>query len=246
MNDHADILLAILGELDATFWPVRKWSGCRHANAWQAQRDYMSRGVAFRPTDKSEAGRKAAQRGLEQLASDGMVTVTKGDKKQPFVRLSDDAEMRMRKLVGMATIEESYIACLDLAKHAKPDPLLMTEKWVCERTMLGTPVGVVKIRELNVVTSRLLPAMVRGFVEVGSDTMGRAYFALTPAGWVWIKVEGLGFAEVPGERDDEARAIYMDAFDSAFERMDAAKVVESELGFIPLPCSMAGEMVSKV
>jgi len=177
---------------------------------------------------------------LEALAGDGLVVAAKprSGARTLGVRLSADGMAAARRLVGLPSVGDSWQAAHALGGSSRRPAKWATDVWIAE-ARLAEPADFGRLE------MKLLPALVAGHVESGSNIRGRVSYKLTSAGWTWLadKPEPDG----PDEYDADADAAYAEALRSALARLESAEVAEPrELGALPLPEALGGLRAAEV
>jgi hypothetical protein len=248
MDDRTRILTQILADTDAVWLPNRRWSRPRPTNVHFARLAFGKGGVPWESGEPTEAGRKAAQRELEELAKARLVRASRLRRvKTLAVRLSEPADADMRERIGLAGLYSAWLSMHEIARHSRRPPELFTDVYIAERKLIGDKPPETYRREAVIVEDMLLPALVRGYVDSNADTQGRVSYMLTPAGWEW-----LDRGEAPPEdlRDDaplgrDAATWYAERLQTSLDRLGTADAAEPrEIGLLPLPVAVQGLTVS--
>jgi hypothetical protein len=189
-----------------------------------------------------DAARKQVQRSLDELALEGLVlTYQPKGAKTLGVRLSDSGDARARALVGLPTLGDAVGLLAQLADIERHDATcaFLGRTWVAETSLAGVHWGEHANRQRFVeVEDRLLPALVRGWVESNCSVRGHCWYAITPAGR-----ERLGQRAVVATAEgvasyDSARREYYHRVRQELLTLAAAKPeCEREIGEIPMPVS---------
>ena len=240
MSGPESILVRILASTDSVWLPIRQWRGRLPQNVGAARRAYASNGVPWASNAHGPAGWKAAQRDLEALAGDGLVVAAKprSGARTLGVRLSADGMAAARRLVGLPSVGDSWQAAHALGELSRRPAKWATDVWIAE-ARLAEPADFGRLE------MKLLPALVAGHVESGSDIRGRVSYRLTPSGWAWLAEPPE--PDGPGEYNAEADAAYMEHLRAALARLEMAEVAEPrELGALPLPEAMGGLRAAEV
>ena len=254
MDLKTSILVQILADTDALFLPNRTWNFTKPTNLFFGRRNYGKMGVAWASGQKTVAGRKAAQRALEALAREGLVTVfRKNNTKTTGVKLTEEGEARARELCGLLRLADSWWICTKLAELSKPPGKAKTydDVWISEEEILILPRPsegedqVAFLGGLIFTEDMFLPALSRGWAVASSTIHGNVYYALTQAGWDALN------AEPPAERpkvvpSHEAHEAYLDRVREQLDHLEHDRPENPrEIGMLPLPVSMAGWPLEK-
>ena len=249
MDLKTSILVQILADTDALFLPNRSWNFTKPTNLFFGRRRYGKEGVAWASGQKTVAGRKAAQRALEALAKEGLVTVfRKNNTKTTGVKLTEEGEARARELCGLLRLADSLWICARLADLSKPPGKAKTydDVWISEEDILILPRHsegedqAAFLGGLAFTEDMFLPALSRGWAVANSTIHGNVYYALTQAGWDVLD------GEPPAERPEvdpspEANEAYLDRVREQLDRLEHDRPENpGEIGMLPLPDSMAG------
>jgi len=196
-------------------------------------------GVPWASGGHGPAAWKQGQRDLEALAGGGLVeTARPRGVKTLGVRLAADGMGKARRLTGLPSLGDSWQAAHALGELSRRPAKWATDVWIAE-ARLAEPADFGRLE------MKLLPALVAGHVESGSNIRGRVSYKLTSAGWTWLadKPEPDG----PDEYDADADAAYAEALRSALARLESAEVAEPrELGALPLPEALGGLRAAEV
>lgn len=254
MLDPSDrILIGIVAATDAIHWPqrdpsARSWS--RFAVARTACRAW---GVPWTATAAADHERRAERDALAGLIADDLIlrASSPGDR-IIRLRLTDAGESRARGLAGLPSLAESFAAMRRLAKLQRTSPEAVCNPstsppgwWTRETTVAGKDYPALNrerppFKCLRRVAERLLPMLLRGWIESNSDNAGHVCYRVTDAGLSALPSPPT-FTASDAERDDEAVEHYAAAFNRASERI--ASVDEpsgrGEIGPVPLPSSMS-------
>jgi hypothetical protein len=242
MTEHDAILVQILAATDAVWRPLRRadWARQTPGVVYEYRHRFPSSGVPLGLPDPSETGRKAVQRGMEDLASRGFVTLH-GRERRASVRLTEHSDILARQLVGLPNVNKAHAALRQTIElQATGDGLgpLTSELWLAE---LHDYADTDKCRQkLIAVQESLLPALWRGWVESNSDCVGRVWYWATDLG---RKVAKLSAPTLPSDlpsADVDADKLYSNELLAYRARLRNSRPdVPGEIGFIPLPASIA-------
>ena len=100
IEEHAEPLAALLGSIDAIFWPSREYENL--TPVVQLRRKYLAGGIPWIGSSIGGSSRewKSSQRLREKMASGGLVKLTKSKSNLPTVKLTPIAEQTARAMVG--------------------------------------------------------------------------------------------------------------------------------------------------
>ena len=193
MEPTDKLLAAILGMIDGTFWPCRDL-GFVSSSVYCSQADYRSRGIAWTASAGTDRARREEREALGALVDDELVVRTSaaGDR-VIHLKLTNLGEDRARKLVELPGLSASLKAVRRMMKlqrrsgEAVVDLMRPDEWWVREDTFVGK-----SYEEMNRerpacksavhATDRLLPAIIRGWLEVRADSHRHLFYRLTESG----------------------------------------------------------------
>jgi hypothetical protein len=235
MTDRDSVLVQILAATDAVWKPMRQadWATPTPTVLYEYRKRFSSAGVPWHSGDPTEAGRKASQRTLEDLASAGLVTLH-GRERRTAVRLTERGDVLARALAGLGNVDAGHCSlCEVLRLHDQ----MASELWLARLDNYADTDDC--RRELWIVQRLMAPALWRGWVESGSDCHGRV--------WYWATDQGRQVAMLPAPTlpadlppmDEDAAEVYDSEVVAYRERLRHAKPDHSnELGFIPLSASI--------
>lgn len=237
MTASNTLLVQILAESDALFVPVRDWTGTRSRATAQRRSLFVSKGVEWASGAAGEDARKAAQRTLAALDSEGMVSVGRVRGRATWVRLTDAGEDRARALASLPRLDAGVLSVHAIAARSDRKAKTMDRAIVSIIDLAGSR----DPHELRAVEDMALPALLRGWVCCGSDIAGRVYFWLPVAGWkIAQRPPDVDLPEVEG--DPHAIEIYESRIRTALDWLGSAPVLSPmEIGPLPIPASHAGE-----
>jgi hypothetical protein len=236
------VLISVLASTDATWLPVRKMA--LNGRMYVARREFKEAdGASWRSGAATELGRKHAQRAVEQLATEGKLIVSRRRAgKNLALRLSDDAENRVRLMCRVGGKSAGYASMLELSRFQKRPPVYLTDHYISEELLAGHDYdGTAEASEKYVIVEDLmLWALVRELVVAVPSMEGHCRYSLTPAGWAKIDSGWTEpFDDEEGLFDPKARAIYLRCIKSAQRRIEEIDEVR-EIGPIALPVAYAG------
>jgi hypothetical protein len=231
-------LIAILAATDAVYIPSREPMSHAHRVKCERRRanciPWTSDMVM---TSRDDAARKHAQRALDELVQRGFVeTFQPNNSKTLAVRLTDVGDEYARALVGLPQVETSLSVIEELRKH-QAGPIVCDHDgrvWVPETVLTGVRWGDSAKRKAFVhMEEKLLPGLVRGWVESNCSIQGHCYYTLG-------KVEPGSPPELenPPIQSDDAKGEYYIRIHEEIEVLSWAKLeCEREIGHIPMPVS---------
>jgi len=237
------VLAHILGRTDAAFAPWRSWGeGGDHgpAEAYRWRRAHLAGdGIAWTSPGDTDEQRRDAIQALNELASAELVRTRRGASKIVGASLTDAGDTLARELVGLpasAPLADLLDEFEGLARIGYVADLGDGMPWVPEWALAGQDPhwrgakGREGRAQLVWVEECMLPLLVRGLAERGTDIHGRAWYRL-----VGDRPEVLEPTE-PAEQSADARAAYYESFEAAQRRLMAApRGHDGEIGELPLP-----------
>jgi hypothetical protein len=231
MNDTDALLVRILARTDATFLPIRDHKRPRPGNTALARIDYRhSRGIAW-VAGGSAVDRSKSSRTLADAVAAGLVTVSGSRVRVSHVALTENAERRARALVGLPTLADAIVCARHIAEHVS------TGKWLIEPVLAGTNWGTADADERFMdIEDKLLPALIRGWVESGSDCYGRAAYRLTSDGAVSLE-KNQSDSLVAGKTSEGASEEYHATIAITLAALGTNERNSSEIGQHSLSCS---------
>ena len=242
LNDS--ILVTILAATDAVFLPDRDpLLRPRHAVIYERRRDFAHSGVPWTSEmvlpGMDDAGRKRVQRALEELALDGqVVTFQPKGAKTLGVRLSDVGEERARALAGLPATGAALALLGQLSDLERTDAAgaFQGHVWLPETALAGVRWGDNERRHALVeLEEKLLPGLVRGWIESNCTVHGHCWYRLTDAGRKRIGKTAAA-STCPPAKSEEARRDYYQRVRMEFQALAAAKPeCEREIGDVPMP-----------
>lgn len=230
------LLVQLLAESDALFVPVRDWTGTRSRATAQRRSHFVTKGVEWASGAAGEDARKAAQRTLAALDSEGMVSVGRVRGRAMWVRLTDAGEDRARALASLPRLDAGVLSVHAIAARSDRKAKTMDRALVSIVDLAGGH----DPHELRAVEDMALPALLRGWICCGSDVAGRVYFWLSVAGWgIAQRPPDVDLPDVDG--DPQAIETYDSRIQAALDWLGSAPVVNPmEIGPLPIPVSHAG------
>jgi hypothetical protein len=246
-----EILLAILAATDAVFVPDRDPRDFRrHTVLYERRRDYPNAGVPW-ASEKvlpglDEAGRKRAQRALEELVAQGMVEARrpKGAKTHG-VKLTDAGEARARALCGLPLYEGTQAMVEQLSRLVDDGSTCayMGKLWTPEPMLAGVQWGDNARRKKFVeVEERLLPALSRGQVVSNCSIQGHCWYSVHPKPTPMPPVP----AGLPTSTDDHRAEYYVRIHQELADLRLAEPLNPREIGEIPMPvCPLPAHPVAQ-
>lgn len=246
MTDSEAILVRVLADQDAIRLPVRNWRGYTSANRYFAT--VAGGAVPYRVSNASEAGRKASERLLQDLAAEGMLTVSRGQKvKFPLVALTELGEARTRALCGLVGRRVGRLMLAEVAKRGERYVDTESGRWVPEIDLNdgkgwdGDESTSEDRRGLAQVEMNYLPAVAAGWLACDSDVYGHVCYAATPAGLDELsRRPKRGPSKLP-ETDPDAVRAYRKWQDAKLLALDRTAPTETrEIGPLPMIASLVG------
>ena len=220
------LLVRVLAQIDATFWPIRRaeWEHPKPTAIRAAQDAFQRHRGVIVPSPGTDAERKAAERLVDSLIQSGYLKALRRGRGR-FLRLSATAEDRVRQLCGLPGLWLSFETVRRYVREAWTPEVVIND---------GRGWGDGRSQELHFVELLMLPALVRGVVVAGSDVQGHVYYRRVQDVPSWP--QPAGELELLPEL---ARYYYQEAV-ATRERILATDVGSLEIGELPLPCSMEG------
>jgi hypothetical protein len=245
MTDADAILVRTLAHEDAVRLPVRDWRDRSSVNRYFARK---LGAVPFRMNTAAEAGRKANERMLVDLAADRVLTVSRGPRvKFPLVHLLAPGEERARALCGLPGREVGRLFLKAVADRGRKYADTVGGRWVPEIDLndgrgWGEDATAEDRRGLSQVELDALPAISLGWVAADSSHAGHVCYAATEAGVQEIakpsKPPAAG--KLPGF-DADAAALYRREQDrKLIELANQVPADTREIGPLPLVASLIG------
>jgi len=245
--EEAEILVAVLAKGDAAHLPIRNWRAPNPGSVYTARRRFRAVGIPWESGGVDACERQRLSRALAALKRAKLVGVHRvRGSRYPSVKLTDVGDQRARALCGLPGPSFGWATVHRVAELTKPPgkARLLTDVWLSEAALCNAPaaVGYPVGTELSLVESLALPAIVRGWLAVGSDIAGRASYAVTRAGRRVLDAR-------PPDNDDvalaavdrQARAAYRESLLAELDRLaTAAAECSREIGSCPLPVSVDG------
>lgn len=228
--DGPEILVRILAQTDALWLPCRTWSGDLPAVLGERRADYRRHGIAWHSGSAGSTEKKDVQRIRDRLVAEGhLVQFRRRESRTTSVRLTSDADYRIRHLVGLPGRGEAMALMAKIRRYLRDHP----EAEACPEIRLtcGRGWGDDCLDYLLDVESRLLPALVRGRVESETSTQGHCHYRLT------------GKGPLPPEPtatpsyDSAMAELYLDVFERSLLSLRSAKAEGRDIGLVPCPVS---------
>ena len=209
--DHAENLAALLGAIDAVFWPMRTTD--KLAQVGQLRRQYHATGLAWSGSSGGGSSRawKSDQRLRQSMASAGLVKLTKTKSNLPLVRLTLEAEQQTRAMIGLPTLADLGPRAVAIRLRLGSDdggPEYRPGGWCCETWLFNSNYkDRPKAGDWYGSTDLVLPLLVAGVVVSRPSTVKQVFYLLTD--------RPLPEVEQPEQVVDESlQDIYLDAFDA--------------------------------
>lgn len=232
--DAKRILVRLVGEQDAIFWPSRDPDQPWWPHRWILFWGYHKRGLPWRSRGRSAAAMKQSERSLKILTDAKLAKVLRPRTKSLNFILTETGDAIGRALAncndpddGLSTVTTLYELC------PKPD-------WIPEIALNNNRGwGDDHSSELASIAFLALPALVAGWVECNSDSQRHVYYHLTESGFdiATGKVEPNIIGDLPEPLED-GFDMYTEATNRAYDELHAMTDRTSEIGEIPLPVSM--------
>jgi hypothetical protein len=244
MNERDEVLIRILGTVDAAWLPLRHWTGSAGGNLYCARRDYEASGVAWRSGSPDPTEQRQRQRTIQALAKTGLLVTFQPATKTLSVRLTEQGEARARAICGLPSLRDSLGELARLAGLSKRPPKLMTDVWICERDLLGEHPESVLGKFAAGLEERFLPALIRGLVVSNStqeSPTGLVFYRVTDAGWQALDDGGKAPPSDKADCDPEAIKLWLESLELARTRLEGGPAIENrEIGEIPMPIDIEG------
>jgi hypothetical protein len=237
MNPALPLLVHLLAAQDAILRPIRRWAAAPAVYA--ARREFPRLGVRWQVRGQTAAGRKRAERALDELVAAGSVGVTRRGK-AVYVRLSAQADDHARRLCGLPGIDAGLCTVAAVAQRSTFPPRLLTDFWVAETDLSdgqGWRAG--RSAELVIIEDFALPALAAGWLDSRTTTLGHCYYAVTPAGHA--RLEDADDPAVAEARTVPALAdLYCRRLRVELARLESADPGRIDLDPPPLPVAIGG------
>jgi hypothetical protein len=220
MADAETILVRVLAATDAAWLPIRRpeWTHPGPAGVYTAQTSFRQCGGSIVPAPGTDATRKVAERAIDRLIDAGDLTVRRR-KRGRFLRLTEDAEDRIRRACGLPGL---WLCFETVRRHVR-------QQWTPETALNdGRGWGDGCSRELAFVELLLLPALARGIAVSASDVFGRVRYRRLANVPAWPTPED----EEPVR---ELAELYYAERTAERERILRSAPTGLEIGFLPLP-----------
>lgn len=223
MMEENSLLVRVLAVMDAPFLPIRRveWTHPIPAAIYQAREVWKrNRGVAV-AISGSDRERKDGQRLIDRLIERGGLSAVRRGRGR-LLRLSDDAEDRVRALCGLPSRWLSY----ETVRR------YLDSSWTPEVALNGgCGWGDGHSQGLGFLELLVLPALIHGYAESSSTFHGHVYYrrlADPP--------------EVPPEGDAEpdpaAARLYASELMAERQQIVQRRMNPTEIGLLPLPVAM--------
>lgn len=240
MNEKDRQLTGILAYTDAIFRPIRPmdWHSPAPSNIYQARRDFCTGGVEI-SSGGSEASRKNRQRLLDALVGGGMATKS-GTGKSALYRLTEMGDAFTRSACGLPSLAESRDYLIKIINgECETDYGPLTPEFVLlgETNYQQNDDFTVRIFDLE---TFLLPSLVACLLDARSDLHGRVYFSATELGREAARQPAPTPPDNLPRFEKSAADLYFQQRAEYRAQLRMAKPkTPSELGFCPLPASIA-------
>lgn len=241
------ILLELVAAVDAIYRPFRgPWLTDVPAVLGECRRDYPIAGLPWLSGESTEAGRKQAQRDLEELADEGLADVIRAKGRAVGVRLTELGDQTARALAGVPNVDQSFAALLKLVdlRLAKHGVDLYGQFWIPETGYTGIPWGDPRNDSrgdnlLGKLQARLVPALARGWLDSLSSIQGHGWYSVTPEG-IAAAAEPFNGQLLPAlpRPHKHGYEIYSVAVHDALNKLAKQQPKSAgEIGMIPMPVS---------
>ena len=243
-----DVLLCRLtGELWAAFAPWRgPWTGGGPAAAYLSRRAFREgAGLRWRHSGRDRDERDDNVEALGRLERAGLLYRRVERTKAVAVLLFEPGIERACALARAPGLPAARELCRRIVECEGVED--RGRLWEPEWMLAGTPphwagcageAGRGNRQRLAATEERAIPALVRGWLESGSDLEGRVWYALTDAGRTAL--DGPEPDEPAGaEGDDDCALAWREGAHAMYGRMASAPRSEREIGLIPLPASLS-------
>ncbi len=255
------VLCRLAGELWAVFAPWHgPWGGGGAAAVYLARRSFRSgAGLRWRHSGRDRDERDENVEALGRLERRGLLTRRVERTKVVAVRLLDAGIERACGLTGAPGWRDGWEVCCQLAtrqemfkelrkaiSEALKLPVGESDEylhWTAEWALAGTPpnwaecgddeIGLANRRLLADLEVRTIPALVRGWMESGSDLHSRVSYSLTDAGRAALTgppPERLSLADVAAS----CAVAWLEGAHAMRVRLASAPRSEREIGLLPL------------
>ena len=218
------LLVRTLAATDAVWWPIRQseWKHPRPAAVYFARKAYRDNRGVIVAAPGTDAARKAAERQTDAMIQAGYLEARRRARGR-YLRLTDEAEDRVRQLCGLPGLWLSFEA---VRRHVRLD-------WTPETALNnGRGWGDGHNQELAFVELLMLPSLIRGVVVSTTTVRGHVFYKR--------------IADVPDwpepaediEPEIELARLYHEETKAVRERILATDIGSLEIGELPLPCSV--------
>jgi hypothetical protein len=241
MTEQDAALVRILAATDAVWKPMRQedWVRPTPTVLYEHRTRFASKGVPWHSGDPTEAGRKASQRTLEDLASAGLLTLH-GRERRAAVRLTEKGDIVARALADLPNVDDAHSSLREvirLESSGDGQGPMASELWLAELPNYSNNDDC--YLELWIVQRLLLPALWRGWIDADSDCCGRVYYSATADGRQLAKLPPPTLPANLPPPDEDAAELYDSEVIAARERLRQAKPdCAGEIGYLPLPASI--------
>jgi hypothetical protein len=239
MTSQQELLVRILACSDAIFLPMRRvdWDSTSPSIFWEYRTRFPTFGIPWSTGEGNETERKARQRTLKNLSTDGLLDIF-SQRRRVGVCLTEQGDIYTRGLIGLPHGDYAHgLLCRIIAMEAVADGL---GPMVSELMLAGIAnyTGDYELR-LSVLEDEILPCLVRNWVESRSDRYGRTYYSATSLGRTIAKQPTPIMPDNLPAFNKEAWDLYFSERRSFREKLRSQKPDRtSEIGFCPLPVSL--------
>src|ERR1019366_19841 len=224
MDERQKLLITLLAQWDAPFYPVRDFRTGLSVNAYILRTEYAAAGMPYASGRHGEKERKRGERDLGELIEAGLVGASKAAARISAIRLTEAGETAARELVGMAGLTDAGFKLLaDVAARGKMPPKLMTDFWIPEATIRGDA----STRALGLLEEDAIALLCRGWLLAAANGCRRVSYAVTAAGLKAIAKQKTKLPTWSGMVNEDARTLYFSTLKSQLARIAAAEPTQS-------------------
>jgi len=241
MTEVDEILIRALADADAYRLPTRRWIRRMAANRYLGLRQLAGHGLPYRQgAQGDEMLRKKRERALTEAEESRLLTVYRGLRKFPYVKLTPEGEARARALCGLPGRDIGRLILAAIADKTERNGKTFDAFWLPEIDLNrgkgwgdSTPEDQ---RALSEIELDALPAISARWIFAHSDLEGRVYYAVLPAGWNELDSPT---NDKPPRIKPISKGVYRRHQDITLAAMESdINIPSGELGFLPLPVSM--------
>ena len=245
MDAEGEILVGLLAEQDAIWFPVRDWDSPLNVNVTALRDAFFTAGLPWNAGGRTVADRKRSERTLKDLEEKNILKVFKPRNRSLCARLTDAGEWKARELVGVSGPTAMRLAVAELARLTKTRPRLLTDIWISEERLSRHKWGSTDTAPFLLTENMFLPAMARFYAIANSSVNGHVYYSMTEPGWEYLRELRSKPIDPPEpaepEPDREASDAYHDRLKSRLANLTAAESIRPrDIGDVPLPEALEG------